>query len=353
MDTHNDNIELLKHHINLVVKDINDIIASNISSAEKSNLINTRMRDVKVYLEKTYIDQFLNGDIEKVTIDPSRCKLTESDCNNEPLYANSFGPFYPEDYFEKDFKVLWILKEPYITVDSWNSVENPDRGRHDKAAEYKDYNVVKQEGKYNTYNTVVTTVKEIINRKFKIEIDEQEAMRHLCIIELNHFSGLNFNSYESDDKLLKHWAIINHNLYSTLINFYNPNLIVLNSGLMGSLIEFRNQNGEMTSSYIDHEIFNSLRKGTPIKQYNEEYCKECTITIVGRELTKTSEGHSEKCFPRDCQDERNIASAVYDVNSCVWVGFKYHPMKGRCEKGEDYEHKWDGFASAVVNFLNK
>ena len=103
MDTHNDNIELLKHHINLVVKDINDIIASNISSAEKSNLINARMRDVKVYLEKTYIDQFLNGDIEKVTIDPSRCKLTESDCNNEPLYTNSFGPFYPEDYFEKDF----------------------------------------------------------------------------------------------------------------------------------------------------------------------------------------------------------------------------------------------------------
>ena len=32
-------------------KDINNIIASNISSAEKSNLINTRMRDVKAYLE--------------------------------------------------------------------------------------------------------------------------------------------------------------------------------------------------------------------------------------------------------------------------------------------------------------
>ena len=43
--------------------------------------------------------------------------------------------------------------------DSWKNLKNPDRGGHDKADEYKDYN---ESSTISTYKTIIYTVKKIL-----------------------------------------------------------------------------------------------------------------------------------------------------------------------------------------------
>jgi hypothetical protein len=333
---------------NILAKDIKDIIKEGGSCPEINKKICERIRTDKVFLKKEYVDKF--NDKNAATLDPSQCNLYNNDGLSEILYANSFGPFYPEEYFNKEFRILWILKEDYIKKDSWKNLKNPDRGGHDKADEYKDYN---ESSTISTYKTIIYTVKKILEKRFckgiDETIDETEVMKHLCIIELNHFPGLNFKKSYSNDKHLVNWAEINHKLNSVLINFYRPNLVVLNSGIMGSFIEI-NKNG---NEIYEHEIFNWLRiKDNSIKKYQEKYHNDCTFTIAGRELIKIDENHTGT-FAESYKNNKGIASAVYDIDSCVWVGLNFHPIRGRCEKQNIHDKKWKNFAEVVVTFLKK
>ena len=69
--------------------------------------------------------------------------------NYHVIYGNSFGPFYPKEYFKSDnnIKILWLLKEPYIKgIGCWignNEDEKPDRGGHNQALEYNKWEEVK------------------------------------------------------------------------------------------------------------------------------------------------------------------------------------------------------------------
>ena len=338
-----ENTKTLIAQVNLLLKDIREIIGRNIPYPEKSDLIGERLRRERIYLDKETIRQYRDNN-DYVTIDPKLCRsLNNNDC--EILNANSFGPFNPKDYFMKDFRILWILKEDYIKSQSWDDIETPDRGGHNKAEEYGDY----EDAQYIiTYKTVIKTVKEILQRKFQRPVDENEAMKHICIIELNHFPGLNFKTYKSKDSFLEQWAVINHELNSALINFYNPSLVVVNSGIMGSFLEICDRYGNLVPPYPYHDIFNYLRQNNSIKHYNESYCSEYTLTIAGRKLIKTEESHSKRFL--EGTGDNGIASALYDMNSCAWVGLNYHPIRGLMENENQYNRKWEGFAKAAFEF---
>lgn len=340
-----ENTETLIAQIDLLLKDIKEILGRNISCPEKSDLVGERLRKERIYLDKDTVSQYRDNN-DYVTLDPQLCRSSKvNDC--EVLNANSFGPFFPKDYFMKDLRILWILKEDYIKRQSWDDIEKPDRGGHNKAEEYRDFD----DAKYIvTYKTVIKTAKDILERKFQRHVGENEAMKHICIIELNHFPGLNFNTYKSKNNYLEQWAVINHELNSTLINFYNPSLVVINSGIMGSFLEICDKYGNLVSPYPYHDIFNYLRKDNSIKQYNETYCRGCNLTIAGRKLVKTEECHSRRFI--EGIGDNGIASAVYDINSCVWVGLNYHPMRGRMENEIQYNRKWEGFAKVAFDFLD-
>ncbi len=57
-------------------------------------------------------------------------------------------------------------------------------------------------------------------------------MSHICILEVNHFPGLAFNSKNSDleknykKNLVAKWGRKNKGLIHTLVDFYNPSIII-------------------------------------------------------------------------------------------------------------------------------
>ena len=125
----------------------------------------------------------------------------------------------------KNFRIVWLLKESYIMKDSW---VKGDRGKHNQA---KEYTVYFEENGYfdnDTHDnilklsrTILTTL-EVIDK----EASDKEVLNHICILEVNHFPGLAFQSPNSNDYLIGEWAELNTDLIKTLVAFCKPNIII-------------------------------------------------------------------------------------------------------------------------------
>lgn len=68
--------------------------------------------------------------------------------------------------------------------------------------------------------------KAILDTLFCTDHRQNDVMKHLCILEINHFPGIAIKNTESDDSLIPQWADINTNLLKALIDFYAPNIII-------------------------------------------------------------------------------------------------------------------------------
>ena len=233
--------------IKKLVGKIKDIEKKSLYDWEKSDEILSLLREECLFLHEDYIDGYANFS-EKATLDFNHAFLKFDLSNVEvlptkfyPIFANSFGPFNPKAFFDPDpdnIKILWLLKESYISKDSW--IKKGDRGGHDQAKEYNKWENIK--GTNDTKERVVKITKKIlsiIDKKSTIDkvdweadSDEtyQKVMDHICILEVQHFPGLNFLGVETDDQTkygkFRVWAELNKPLYETLIKFYSPTIII-------------------------------------------------------------------------------------------------------------------------------
>lgn len=164
----------------------------------------------------------------EATIDPS--KIVDESYPGETVIirGNSFGPFNSKKYFESPIKILWILKEPLITKGTWFS--KYDRGGHNQAEENNFWENMEDNPTLKHLIHITQTLLHKLDDSYKT-YTEQQAMEHICVLEVNHFPGLNFNNWDSNDSFLTDWASMNKSLIYKLINFYRPTIVYFASTL--------------------------------------------------------------------------------------------------------------------------
>ncbi len=290
MHTTETSLSYLKKKVEKLLKDIQEIKEED--KIIRSNKIMERLRGETIFLPKSYVK-----DKEKdktCTIDPSRCLQIDlaqiengNNCDSIARYlkdgivtlkANTFGPYVPEEYFKEDtFRIVWLLKESYITSSSY---EAGDRGFHNQAAEYVQYFVSNLNLGNATHDNILLLsqsmlrplyemskkdIEELSNEKLKdrlYSLKEEDInnnlniLKHICIIEINHYPGFYFNSWDTDDTCLKKWAEVNMELIKLLCDFNKPDIIVL---------------GGVHECFHDNSNFDKIRKnvknGTLLKQF--------------------------------------------------------------------------------------
>ena len=216
-----------------LLKDIKKIESEG--KAQISDKIMERLRGETIFLRKSYVNAKKTAD--HCTIDPNKCidinvydledgvdedKINLIKNGIIAIKGNSFGPYYPNEYFkETTFKVLWLLKESYIERPSFDA---GDRGGHNQAAEYAASGV---KGNETHENLVAYTRKllSILNGIDKNASDE-EVMKHICILEANYFPGLALKSKNSDDTLISKWLPSAKNTLYELICFYDADIVI-------------------------------------------------------------------------------------------------------------------------------
>lgn len=309
-----------KIKVNKLIKEIEEILNSHLSKSKQSDKITARLREEYIFAKNSYIKKFNNASL--VTIDPYsedvKPELEEGDIEGTEddeysrIPAYSFGPFNCPVYFDDDiFKIFWLIKEPFC--------ENPDElveAYYKNDSDY--YNQAKSYStwdslEYKTHINIVKISQIILTQLAHIELDNildervknslselreedlddmNQVMKHICIIEVNHFPGLAFNSKISKNSLIGDWAEINNDLIQELIAFYNPNVIIGGNTLGHFYPDGYKLIGEGNTHSFDH-----IKEG--IKNGNEMF-KILGLTILKDEtnymqvrkdyLFKTKEG---------------------------------------------------------------
>lgn len=181
----------------------------NVLDIKRHEELQERISKMRIYLPHDYS--------KKGTIDPSCC-LEKDGKESLEIKPNLFGPICPEKYFSTDFRILWLLKESYITKESY---DEGDRGGHNQAKDR--YEEPLGDGKGDaTYRKIIKTVSLLVNNK---EIDDNEVFRnHTSILNVNIFPALCSSS--STDFLIGQWASINKSLLEQQLVLYKPTVII-------------------------------------------------------------------------------------------------------------------------------
>lgn len=279
-----------------LLKDIKKIESEG--KAQISDKIMERLRGETIFLRKSYVNA--KKDADHCTIDPNKCidlELSElEDGIGEDkinlikngiiaIKGNSFGPYYPNEYFkETTFKVLWLLKESYIELPSFDA---GDRGGHNQAAEYAAYGVKGNE----THENLVAYTRKLLSTIEKIDesASDHEVMKHICIIEANHFPGLAFKSKNSDNNsndkqnLINQWIRINIKSINELIHLYCPDIVV-GGGILKYLHQCKSYDKvlQKTIKQIPQNVLMGLDY-----EPNEEYANDIYITQTANYIIPT------------------------------------------------------------------
>lgn len=302
-----------------------------------SDCINALIRSEYIYLRRDYVCEFYGSE---ATINPylfPEKVRTNIQSGEEYLYekifANSFGPFNPEEYFKIDrkFRIVWLLKEPYILPGSWY---NGDRGGHDQAQGYykEGWDVIRQSPDNGGNPTIANLLRyskkllegliEGLKEKF-LSIDEnvamKEVMNHICILEVNHFPGLAFNGTNSE-KNLNNWGSYNKELLKVLINFYKPNIIFYPKEDPAKICL---PNNLIKVAYKDNGEKECAEEGESTRFVIDDFCHLPNVpkpSILDRDLKRS-------WFKKDIistKEKRYKATILQDGSSCLWICF-LHP----------------------------
>lgn len=141
------------------------------------------------------------------TIDPNNdIRWQGEQDKDEMIKTYLFGPICPKDFFKQSFRIVWLLKEPYLTPDSW---EKGDRGGHNQAEERNKQPLGDDvDAKGNpTYKKILNVTYRIITNKECEDENNEDVFnvfrKHTCIINVNNFPTF---KTKSDDTRIGKWA---------------------------------------------------------------------------------------------------------------------------------------------------
>ena len=177
-----------------------------------SNAIQREIRSRSIMVPKS----FSGG-----TLDTSY--LNNSEGNR--VYADSYGPFSPEDYFAPGtYRILFILKESYIrtAAEEMNMTEG-----HDKAEEYKS----------TCWSDLEPTYHNIAKMAFSLIKDEcysdspanrdvalSYMRKHVCIVNANFFPCV--GGTHSCDGRIYDWTQLNMMDIQKQFHLYQPDIVI-------------------------------------------------------------------------------------------------------------------------------
>lgn len=252
-EEYNKRQESIIHTIHNIVND------TTISRAVQSHKIMKLLRNECLFVCKEYLAA--KNRQNYATLDPNdvgvKNILSRYDIASDwfSIFANSFGPFNPKEYFKpENIKILWLLKESYITKESWIK---GDRGGHNQAKENRLWSDIVHEDN-STLKNLIHITQTILTKLDDNEIQplEQETMNHICILEVDHFPWLNFNSPNSKDSYMNSWGKFNQSLIKVLIEFYEPSIIVF-----GHTLEYFKEWGDF---YNYNKVFSRYKQANLI-----------------------------------------------------------------------------------------
>lgn len=346
-----------KGKIKDLLKKIKKIISSDLEEVKKWNEIKNKdltnkdlngvksdeimkyLREQCLFLHEVYLDDYANSS-DHATLDFHNAYLKFDISNVEdlptkfyPLFGNSFGPFNSKAYFESKIKILWLLKESYINKESWIQ---GDRGGHIQAQEYNKWENIK--GTNDTKERVVKITKKILSVIDKYggwdnDSDEtnQKVMDHICIVEVQHFPGLNFTDVETDDGnkhgKFRDWARLNKPLYETLIKFYLSDINSLNIIIGGKTLQYLfPYEDENNNLWMDCGYKNGKSRLVQIEELVEQ--PEPGLKLLDNKIIAFI--HDEKHYPNEIliDKEKNSHQAYLDDKGIIYID-AYHLSHGQ------------------------
>lgn len=178
----------------------------------ESNNIQKEIRSRSIYVPHSF-----NGGTLKVSF------LENSD--GLRVFADSYGPFYPDEYFiPSTYRIMILLKESYIgsAEEEKNMIEG-----HDKANEYKS---TCWEDLEPTYKNIAKMAFSLIKgeRYSDSPVNREIALscmrKHVCIVNTNFFPCV--GGKESCDKIINDWAKLNMMDIQRQFNLYHPDIVI-------------------------------------------------------------------------------------------------------------------------------
>lgn len=340
-----ENKKIYDEKLNNLISSFNFIIGMDIPEADKSGKIMELLRKECVFVNEKYLK---SANTKKyATLDPDddglKFSLDQEDNVYEwyPIFGNSFGPFYPKEYFkEGNLRILWILKEPYIEKESW---VKGDRGGHNQAKEYNkmSWNEIKSGEENNSTIANIIEFAKIILEKYGIYYkDDEEGMKqvmnHICILEANHFPGLAFNSIDSKEEYMLEWTDFNKALSKRLIEFYAGIIVCGHFNILSLMCEGTKQARENLFNFLKTKSFEKLNTpgGYP------------DTTMLGSKIAASDNLSIEYTTQKKDKRKRDV-SMIIDGEGRHWFGCD-HPSYGSY-KNEDYKQK---FADWIFNKSN-
>ncbi len=157
-----------------------------------------------------------------VTLNPTQCAFGE-DAKSKKIHikANIGGPINIDQYAEANPKILFLLKESYISADLF---DKGDRGGHNQSEEYRDT-------PYPTGNTtwdrMVEAVAGIVSPDENLSNEQMKSIfnKHACVINVNHFPGVAIGGTDSNNTIGE-WSKINYDFICRQISIYKPDVII-------------------------------------------------------------------------------------------------------------------------------
>lgn len=213
-------------------------------------------RNSSIILPKEIIDKKFK---DHITIHKEDCTQincfepdnTETPKDCERIFGNSFGPFLPESYFNQKIRIVALLKEDYIVKDSFFSESDPDRGHHDKASEYNEWEKIQSN---DTYSSLAKLIGSIVQAMDSTKWKETCFLKNTAIINVNPFPGLAikgiFNSADIDrEPYLLEWANLSYEKIKEQIDLFEPKIVFA---------------GGVMKCFLPNNYFTNIRNGITV-----------------------------------------------------------------------------------------
>lgn len=275
-----------------------------------------------LFIQKEYFQKFEEG--KETTINPTKEEVElvmdgeEKKSEYEQVFADSFGPFKPFNYFMTTTKIVIVDWEPYMKskeLDDYRRNRRPILGGHLQAKEFPTYNMLEA----STHRLAVDFSKLLLS-KFSVDKTKDEVMQdHMCILEHNHFPALAFadssSSTKSNVQIFAEW---NRYILSSLLEFYAGDIVIGHRDFLNYL----------SSPY--EGMFNvAIQKGiiVPEGESTEHLLKAYPdASIIGRKILRSWFNHILG---------GDGASALLDERGTLWIGYVHFQSR----RGDQWSHQ--------------